>query len=187
MGRNRDEELRQRVLAAAYQLLATMDFHHISLNLIARHASVASATLYRWWQSRDQVLFDAVSEHVHGKLVAPGTGTPLMRYKAYLLHACDFLNSLDGQVFHNFFIGVRADRALHRLYIERYWIKRYKLQTSLIEAAIFQGELPADTDPDEIFNAINGPMFFAWYHGHCALTRRFTEKMFDRIIRTFQH
>ena len=63
-GRPRSEEARQGVLKAAYQLLKAKGFQSVGSHQIARAAGVSSATLYRWWNSREEILFDACFEHM---------------------------------------------------------------------------------------------------------------------------
>ena len=55
-GRTRDEDARQRVLDAAFELVATGTPGGVSINDIAASAEVAKQTIYRWWPSRTAVI-----------------------------------------------------------------------------------------------------------------------------------
>src|SRR5215475_10214574 len=71
MGRTRNENERRQILEAAYRLLATTDFHKITLHRIVTFAQVSNTAVYHWWQSRDEILFDAVTEHIYPVLPIP--------------------------------------------------------------------------------------------------------------------
>jgi len=62
-GRPRSEHARQKILEAAYKLLRDKGFNAVGSHEIAQAAGVSSATLYRWWKSKEEILFDACFEH----------------------------------------------------------------------------------------------------------------------------
>lgn len=64
MGRPRDLEARDRILTAAFDLIATPDTD-ASINAIVATAGVGKATVYRWWTSRTAVVLDAL-DHAQG-------------------------------------------------------------------------------------------------------------------------
>src|SRR5882724_863067 len=53
-GRPRSEQARNDVLEAAYKLLKVKGFQAIGSHEIAKAAGVSSATLYRWWESKEE-------------------------------------------------------------------------------------------------------------------------------------
>jgi len=46
--------------------------------------------------------------------------------------------------------------------------------------------LKRGTDPELLIDAINGPLFFRWLHGHAPLEKGFAENLFDKVIPAFQ-
>ena len=56
-GRPRSEHARQEILEAAYKLLRDKGFNAVGSHEIAQAAGVSSATLYRWWKSKEEILF----------------------------------------------------------------------------------------------------------------------------------
>src|SRR6266849_113700 len=63
-GRPRSEQARQEILETAYKLLRDKGFNAVGSHEIAQVAGVSSATLYRWWKSKEEILFDACFEHM---------------------------------------------------------------------------------------------------------------------------
>src|SRR5712672_3696495 len=90
-GRPRSEQARQEILDTAYKLLRDKGFNAVGSHEIAQAAGVSSATLYRWWKSKEEILFDACFEHMRPSLAIPETGSGLTRLRRYALRASEFL------------------------------------------------------------------------------------------------
>src|ERR1700683_340764 len=57
----RSEAARQAVLEAADDLLVERGFAGLTVEGIAARAGVAKQTIYRWWASKTDILFDALT------------------------------------------------------------------------------------------------------------------------------
>jgi AcrR family transcriptional regulator len=53
---------RARVLAAAWEVLAEVGFERVTIELVSERSGVARSTMYRHWQTREEILRDAFSE-----------------------------------------------------------------------------------------------------------------------------
>jgi hypothetical protein len=80
-GRPRSEQALQEILETAYKLLRDKGFNAVGSHEIAQVAGVSSATLYRWWKSKEEILFDACFEHMKPVLAIPETGSALTRLR----------------------------------------------------------------------------------------------------------
>src|ERR1700757_1788455 len=94
-GRPRSEQARCDILAAAYKLLLAKGFQAVGSHEIAKSAGVSSATLYRWWDSKEEILLDACFEHMKPVLAVSGSGSPLARLRRHGGYVADFLVSDD--------------------------------------------------------------------------------------------
>ncbi len=185
-GRPRSEQAKQDILGAAYTLLRNKGFQTVGSHEIAKAAGVSSATLYRWWKSKEEILFDACFEHMKPVLAISGTGSALGRLRRYVLRAREFLSSEDGAVMARLITGIHEDKKLRRMFLERYVVPRRQIQRGIIEEAIASGELKRATDPELLIDALNGPLFFRWLQGHASLDKRFAERIFEKTISGFQ-
>ena len=113
LGRPRSEQARQDILEAAYRLLKSEGFQSVGSHEIAKAAGVSSATLYRWWDSKEEILFDACFEHMKPVLAPPDKGSGLIRLRRYVLRATDFLRSEDGALMARVLTGIH-DGVDHR-------------------------------------------------------------------------
>jgi AcrR family transcriptional regulator len=93
-------------LEAAYKLLKNKGFNAVGSHEIAQAAGVSTATLYRWWNSKEEILFDACFEHMKPVLAISGTGSALTRLRRYVLRASEFLVSEEGSVMARLLTGI---------------------------------------------------------------------------------
>jgi AcrR family transcriptional regulator len=185
LGRPRSEQARQDLLEAAYGLLKNKGFQSVGSHEIAKAAGVSTATLYRWWNSKEEILFDACFEHMKPVMAVPGNESALARLHQYVLRAAAFLASEDGAVMARLVTGIYEDKKLGRVFLDRYVIPRRHIQRQIIEEAIQSGELKRTTDPDLLIDALNGPLFFRWLQGHAPLEKSFAEQIFQHVIPAF--
>jgi len=185
-GRPRSEHARKEILEAAYKLLRDKGFNAVGSHEIAQAAGVSSATLYRWWKSKEEILFDACFEHMKPILAVPETGSGLTRLRRYVLRATEFLVSEEGAVMARVLTGIHEDQRLRRMFLERYVNQRRQIQRAIIEDSIALGELKPTTDPELLIDALNGPLFFRWLQGHAPLGKGFAKSIFDKVIPAFQ-
>jgi AcrR family transcriptional regulator len=185
-GRPRSEQARQEILETAYKLLGEKGFHAVGSHEIAEAAGVSSATLYRWWKSKDEILFDACFEHMKPVLAIPETGSALTRLRRYVLRGVEFLLSEDGVVIARVLTGIHEDKRLREMFLERYAEPRRQIQRGIIKDAIASGELKRTTDPELLIDALFGPLFFRWLQGHAPLDSSFAERIFDKVLLAFR-
>jgi AcrR family transcriptional regulator len=185
-GRPRSEQARKEILETAYKLLRDKGFNAVGSHEIAQAAGVSSATLYRWWKSKEEILLDACFEHMKPVLAVPDARSPLRRLRQYVLRAREFLVSEEGAVMARVLTGIHEDKRLHQMFLERYVKQRRQIQRGIIEGAIASGELKPTTDPELLIDALSGPLFFRWLQGHAPLDRGFAQSIFDKVIPAFQ-
>src|ERR1700758_3443228 len=132
-GRPRSEHARQEILEAAYKLLRDKGFNAVGSHEIAQAAGVSSATLYRWWKSKEEILFDACFERMSPILAIPETGSGLTRLRRYVLRATEFLVSEEGAVMAPGLSGFPAEKRTRPGVPGGYVEHRRQIQRRIIE------------------------------------------------------
>src|SRR6476620_5661306 len=97
-GRPRSDASKQAVLRAAYRLLKKGGIASVSAQELARQAGVSTATLYRWWKSKDAVMLDAFLARVKPALAPPLEGSPIQRLHQSVVRGAEWLHSKDSPV-----------------------------------------------------------------------------------------
>src|ERR1700733_2383177 len=185
-GRPRSEQARQEILEAAYKLLRDKGFDAVGSHEIAQAAGVSSATLYRWWKSKEEILFDACFERMNPILAISESGSGLTRLRRYVLRATEFLVSEEGAVMARVLTGIHEDKRLRQAFLERYLKHRHQIQRRIVEDAIASCELKSTTDPELLIDVLTGPLFFRWLQGHAPLDKGFAKSILGRVIPAFQ-
>jgi AcrR family transcriptional regulator len=80
-GRPRSLASRAAILEAAYTFLQDRPMASISILHIARKAGVSTATVYRWWSTKEALLLEAFLNKVDSELLLSREGNPLERIK----------------------------------------------------------------------------------------------------------
>jgi AcrR family transcriptional regulator len=183
-GRPRSERARRDILEAAYKLLKKKEISSIGAYEIAKEAGVGRATLYRWWDSKEAVIFEACLEHL--KLSrAPVKGSPLARLRDQVLRSTDWIHSEEGDIMARVITGIHGDRKLQQLYLEKFYLPRREMQIQMVKDAIASGELKPNTNPGFLLDALFGPVFFRWLQGHAAVDKPFVRGLVDQILQSF--
>jgi len=184
-GRPRSEQAKQDILHAAYKLLKNKGLKSVRSHEIARSAGVSSATLYRWWDSKEEIIFDACTEHVKPVLAIAGHGSPLRRLRDLVLQVTNFMRSEDGKVMARLVTGIHGDKKLQGMFLERFVFPRRQIHRRIIQEAIDAGELKHTTDPELLIDVLHGPIFFRWLQEHAPLDKDFVETLVEKVISAF--
>jgi AcrR family transcriptional regulator len=183
-GRPRSERARHDILEAAYNLLKRKEIISIGAHEIAKEAGVGRATLYRWWDSKEAVIFEACLEHLKIRRT-PVKGSPLVQLRDQVLRSVDWIHSEEGNVMARVITGIHGNRKLQQLYLEKFYLPRRQMQIQMVKDAISSGELKANTPPEFLLDALFGPVFFRWLQGHAAVDRAFVRAIVDHILQSF--
>ncbi|MBA5223974.1 MULTISPECIES: TetR/AcrR family transcriptional regulator [Streptomyces] len=90
-GRPRSEEARAAVLHAVDDLLLEVGYAGVTMKGIAERARVSRQTVYRWWSTKAEVLFEASVNDAAAELAVEPTDDPLADLTAYLEALVRFL------------------------------------------------------------------------------------------------
>jgi AcrR family transcriptional regulator len=181
-GRPRSEEARKSILKAAYRLLRKSGVEGVSTHHIAEEAGVSTATLYRWWDTKEAILLDAYVEHHREQWPYPKTGSPLARLRQHAIRTTQFLKSEDGRVFLRLIMAIQEDTALRAALFEKLYLPRRAEARAVVEEAISMGELPPTTKIDLLIEFIHAPQFRRLFIGNDQLDEDFAVQVFDFAI-----
>lgn len=184
-GRPRSEQARRNILTVAYRLLKSKRLNSITTQEIARKAGVSTATLYRWWSSKEEIIFEACFEHLRLSLSFQDYGAPLERLRDQVVRGAAWLHTEEARIMARLITGIYGERKLQNEFRERFLLPRRRLQEQVIEEAIARGDLAQNTDVDLLIDALYGPLFYRWLLGHADADEEFAEALVDRLFQAF--
>jgi AcrR family transcriptional regulator len=157
VGRPRSEAARAAVLYAVDDLLVEEGYAAMTLKGIAARAGVSRQTIYRWWSTKAEILFEASWIDAAEELAVPAAATPLAEITSYLEALVRFLVRAPAGAAYRALLG----EAQHDADVARLLASKDILGDSaktVIERAIGADALAVP--PDQASALLVGPAFF---------------------------
>jgi AcrR family transcriptional regulator len=173
-GRPRSERARVAVLHAVDDLLVEVGYAAMTMKGIAERAGVGRQTVYRWWSTKAEILFEASVIDAASELAPDPRETTAEDLAAYLEAVSRFLTVSPAGAAYRALLGeAQHDPAVARLLAATDLLG--DSARPVIERAIRRGDLPAQTDLEQAVAQLVGPLFFrivSGYQGQSVSPRR---------------
>jgi AcrR family transcriptional regulator len=157
--------VRAAVLAATIEELAIRGYADLSLESIARRAGVHKTTVYRRWGTRESLILDVLRQRASDVVPVPDTGS--LRSDLVQLARAAVANASSQTVepiIRTAISELPRNQALAEA-TRQFWEERMTLDGVVITRAIARGEVPPDTEPRRVIEALLGPL-----HLHLLIT-----------------
>lgn len=119
-GRPRSAAAREAVLHAVDDLLVEQGYAAMTLKGIAERAGVSRQTLYRWWSTKAEILFEASWLDAAGELAVPDNGGRAAQISGFLDRLIQFLtNSPAGSAYRALLGEAQHDKSVAALIASR--------------------------------------------------------------------
>ncbi len=162
-GRPRSPATQKAIMVAVLSMLEQEDYRDISMERIAAKARVSKHSIYRWWNSKGEVMLDAFLDYALRRAanaeLSDDTFDDLEQFVARVYqtwHDPLYAKGVRGLV-----IEMSFDPSLRRRFNEAYFAPRKKLLASIVRHGVDRGQLRADTDIDTVVDVLFG---FVWLH-----------------------
>jgi AcrR family transcriptional regulator len=180
----RSEQARQAVLEAADDLLVEKGFAGVTIEGIAASAGVAKQTIYRWWNTKTDILLDAFLQDAAEALTLPEHGDIARDLRTHLHRVADFLTRSDaGAVFKALLGHAQHDPAFAAVFRARYLNEQRRRDQLLLQRAAQSGQLPADLDMAAEVDQLVGPIYHRVLVTGDPVDRSFTDRLVDGFLR----
>ncbi len=161
LGRPRSNQSHQAILQATLELLSEVGFERMSIEAIATRAEVGKTTIYRRYNSKEELVADAI-EHIRAEVIIPDTGTLWDDIDGLIYNAAQItLNPLGQQAVAMIISSAASNSQFARIYWTKYLQPRKQAFEVVIERAKMRQEIEANIDPALVFDAMSGIMLYA--------------------------
>lgn len=181
-GRPRSEVSRAAILDAAYSFLQGKPVASISTVHIARKAGVSTATVYRWWSTKEALLLDAFLNKADHEIVLKSEGPPLKRLKEYVIQVGRFFTGKNGIVVARLLTAIQDNPILHKEFLTRVYSPRDKEFRAIVKEAIKKRQLPANTEVSVFLETMIGPLLARLLMRHEQIDEAFVISVFDWVV-----
>jgi AcrR family transcriptional regulator len=180
----RSEQARRAVLQAVDDLLAERGFAGVTIEGIAAAAGVAKQTIYRWWDSKTDILMDALLTDAAEHLTPADRGDLGDDLRDYLARLADFLTSSDPGAVCRALIGqAQHDPVFAAVFRSRFLSAQRDRDRLPLDRAIARGQLPPGTDVPADVDQLVGPVYYRVLVTGEPVGRPFTDRLVDGYLR----
>ncbi len=174
-----------KVIDCALELLAERGVAGTSVEAIVERSGVAKTTIYRHWPTRGEVILDAIDTCIEPP-AAPDLGTVRADLHALIGGLCEALSASRWAALMPSLIDA-AERdpefaEVHR----RFAATRTAPVREILCRGINRGELPGDTDVDQMIDLLSGPVFYRRLVAGEPVDRTYGERLVDRILHAYR-
>lgn len=184
-GRPRDEGARKKVLTAALSLMSTDGLPGLTMEGIAARAGVGKQTVYRWWQSRADILLEALREGGAFTTELPQTGSLRGDLRAFVQSSVTFSREHVemAPVVRALMAEAQSNDAVRRRFQDEIVESRRGTLRVIFERAIERGDARPDFSPDLGVDIVYGAMWYRLLVGHLPIDDAFALALADSVSR----
>ncbi len=182
----RSEHARQAVLEAADDLLVERGFAGVTIEGIAVAAGVAKQTIYRWWNSKTDILMDALLEDAAAHLTPADHADLRADLREHLSRVAVFLTRSDEGAVCRALIGQAQHDPAFAAVFRAQFIRQQRARDRLpLDRAIARHQIPAGTDVLSDVDELLGPVYYRVLVTGEPVDRPFTDRLVDSYLRRF--
>jgi AcrR family transcriptional regulator len=179
----RSQEARLAVLAAADDLLVALGFAGVTVEGIAARAGVAKQTIYRWWPSKTDILFEALTVNAAEFFSTPDHGQLGADLRDRLGQLAVFLGGTDAGAVARALAGqAQHDPAVAARFGAEFVGPQRDRDREPFRRAAARGELSAGTDIDLAIDQLAGPVYYRVLVTRQDVPAAFTDALVDRYL-----
>jgi AcrR family transcriptional regulator len=182
-GRPRSKSAEAAILEATAQLLEEKGFAGLTIEDIAQRARVGKATIYRWWETKGTLAFDAFVNQFLASQPLPNTGS----LRGDLLGALEmWIATVKGTPTGRTLVGliseVQRDSALAAVWRVRFMEPVRDQHRVMIQRGIERGEIPVTTNVDVALDLLFGPLYHRLLQTHLPLSNDLARDVVDTVV-----
>ncbi|KOG87000.1 TetR/AcrR family transcriptional regulator [Streptomyces varsoviensis] len=156
----RGRKAQAAVRAATLAELLDRGYAELTVEGVAQRAGVHKTTVYRRWKTRESLVVDALAEHFTTDIPTPDTGALESDLRALAQALVQSMTDPVGKAVQTAMLSdagrlPEVAEARRRVFADR--IRRAE---PVVVRAVERGELPAETDPAELFGTLAAPVYF---------------------------
>ncbi|GFE15552.1 TetR family transcriptional regulator [Streptomyces glebosus] len=170
----RTARTRQAVLAAVFQELDEGGFAGLTMEKVAQRSGIHVATLYRRWRCIEGLVCELLTE-LSSDVPLPDTGSLPEDLRALARSVAAFFGEVRMRALIEAVVSAAARDPQAAAVLRSFFGERLTLAGQMVRRAVDRGELPADTDPEEVMSALGAPFYYRILIARRPVDRRLAE------------
>ncbi|MFJ3951597.1 TetR/AcrR family transcriptional regulator [Streptomyces sp. Je 1-4] len=155
----RTARTRQAVLTAVFEELDEGGFAGLTMERVAQRSGIHLATLYRRWRCIEGLVCELLTE-LSSDVPLPDSGTLPGDLRELARSIAAFFAEARMSCLIEAVVSAAARDAQAAAVLRSFFGERLTLAGRMVQRAVDRGELPADTDPEEVMSALGAPFYY---------------------------
>ncbi|KAB8191201.1 TetR family transcriptional regulator [Nonomuraea phyllanthi] len=174
VGRPRSEAARKAILRAALDLCARDGYQNVTMKGIAQAAGSGRQTVYRWWQTKAQVLLESLTGVLAEEVPeVPETGDARADLVTFLERTFVLAQGVAGQVVTGLMADAQSDPGLAAELREKIITPR----RAALRSILARGAVPGDVDLELAVDLVYGAMWYRLLNRHAEVNTDLAEEI----------
>lgn len=180
-GRPRCTQTHNCILEAAADLLEREPYRNISIDRIAAEAKVGKQTIYRWWETKADLVLEAYLARILGNRTCCGaSGDVLVDLRDDLRGMITAFNSVAyGTAFRGLYAEAHLDDGFRQRFYEIFITSLEAASRPLFLRGINEGQLRPDLDIDLAFQTVYGSVVSRFLSRYGAIELELADRLVD--------
>lgn len=158
-GRPRDEQSHAAILESTLDMLLETGYTGVTMEEVARRAGVGKATIYRWWDSKLDLVLEAAAPHLEIGSV-PNTGSTRGDLRAAMDQVITtYADPVAAMVIFVVIADLEKDARMRDIFRSTWVLPWRRSLAAAIERAKGRGDVPARLDTPFIIDILVGTVF----------------------------
>jgi AcrR family transcriptional regulator len=159
-GRPRSPQSHQAIIRATLELLLEGGYGRLTMEAVRTRAGVGKATIYRRWQSKHELVRDAIL-YLHEDLATPDTGSLRGDYAELARMILASTERSGAATLAPRLLAEAVDNPeLHRIFYAHLVEPRRRATRGMLEKAVARGEIRNDVDLELVVDLLAGPVVY---------------------------
>jgi AcrR family transcriptional regulator len=171
------------IMDAVYTLLQEKSVRDLTIEEVAKRASVGKPTLYKWWPTKATLVLAMLCERMAPNLEKPTILTAEESLRLRVRRLIDAFNGPFGKIVAGLIAEGQSQPAISQAFFDRWVSPRRTATIADLQRGKNAGELRSDTEPGLVNDAIFGAIYYRFLLGSRPFTRRFGEELVEQVIR----
>lgn len=185
-GRPRSEAARRSVLRAALAIVQESGYAALTMEGIARRATVSKQTVYRWWPSKAAVVLEALNEGAAAIAPTPNAGDLAEDLRAFLRRSVLGARGRTARLLVALMAEAQLDEAFANSFRSGFLAGRRAVMVEFLERARARGEIEPGVDLELIAELFFGTLWYRLLTASGPVDRTFADEMTDVLLELLQ-
>lgn len=175
----RGAAVRDAVLDAAAELLATEGLSGTRVADVAVRAGVHETSIYRRWGTRDNLILEAVLHRLDADVPLPDTGSTREDLTGLLTSLAAFLATPTGKAVSRLALDDTAQLGQAR---NEFWAARIARVAVVVQRGVDRGDLPPGADPEFLLEVLGGALNLRILQRGRPTDRDYVSRLVDLVL-----